>query len=55
MGTYSIRINGIAHAVASSDPDKPLLYVLRGLGLTGGQEANAQIRRRRTAHLIDGK
>ena len=34
MGTYSIRINGVARAVASSDPDKPLLYVLRSLGLT---------------------
>ncbi len=34
MGTYSIRINGIAHTVSVSDPDQPLLYVLRGLGLT---------------------
>jgi nicotinate dehydrogenase subunit A len=34
MGTYGIRINGIARTVSSSDPDKPLLYVLRGLGLT---------------------
>jgi aerobic-type carbon monoxide dehydrogenase small subunit (CoxS/CutS family) len=34
MGTYSIRINGIAHTVSVSDPDEPLLYVLRGLGLT---------------------
>jgi nicotinate dehydrogenase subunit A len=34
MGTYSIRINGIARTVLSSDPDEPLLYVLRGLGLT---------------------
>ena len=34
MGTYSIRINGIARTVSSSDLDEPLLYVLRGLGLT---------------------
>jgi nicotinate dehydrogenase subunit A len=34
MGTYSIRINGIARTVSASDPDEPLLYVLRGLGLT---------------------
>jgi nicotinate dehydrogenase subunit A len=34
MGTYSIRINGAARTVASSDPDEPLLYMLRGLGLT---------------------
>jgi nicotinate dehydrogenase subunit A len=37
MGTYSIRINGIARAVPSSDPDKPLLYVLRSLGLTAAK------------------
>ena len=34
MGTYTLRINGIAHTVSASDPDEPLLYVLRGLGLT---------------------
>ena len=34
MGTYTIRINGIARTVSASDPDEPLLYVLRGLGLT---------------------
>jgi nicotinate dehydrogenase subunit A len=34
MGTYSIRINGIARTISASDPDEPLLYVLRGLGLT---------------------
>jgi aerobic-type carbon monoxide dehydrogenase small subunit (CoxS/CutS family) len=34
MGTYSIRINGIVRTVSASDPDEPLLYVLRGLGLT---------------------
>ena len=33
MGTYTIRINGIARTVSASDPDQPLLYVLRGLGL----------------------
>ena len=34
MPTYNLRINGNARTVDSSDPDKPLLYVLRGLGLT---------------------
>jgi len=34
MPTYSLRINGTAQNINSSDPDKPLLYVLRGLGLT---------------------
>ena len=34
MGTYSIRINGNARTVSSLDPNQPLLFVLRGLGLT---------------------
>jgi hypothetical protein len=34
MATYNLRINGIARSVESADAEKPLLYVLRGLGLT---------------------
>jgi nicotinate dehydrogenase subunit A len=34
MATYDFRVNGIARSVETVDPDKPLLYVLRGLGLT---------------------
>jgi nicotinate dehydrogenase subunit A len=34
MPTYSLRINGNFHSINSSDPDQPLLYVLRGIGLT---------------------
>ncbi|HET7679132.1 MAG TPA: (2Fe-2S)-binding protein [Xanthobacteraceae bacterium] len=34
MPDYDLRINGFARSVDSSDPEKPLLYVLRGLGLT---------------------
>src|SRR5690242_4146820 len=34
MGTYNIQINGNVRTVSSSDPNQPLLYVLRGLGLT---------------------
>jgi len=34
MATYSIRINGLARVIKASDPDQPLLYALRGLGLT---------------------
>ena len=37
MTTYNLRINGSAHAAESDDPDKPLLYVLRGLGLTAAK------------------
>jgi nicotinate dehydrogenase subunit A len=34
MAAYDLRINGFARSVEASDSDKPLLYVLRGLGLT---------------------
>src|ERR1700737_1345736 len=34
MATYDLHGNGVFRTVDSSDPDKPLLYVLRGLGLT---------------------
>jgi aerobic-type carbon monoxide dehydrogenase small subunit (CoxS/CutS family) len=34
MAKYNLRVNGNSQTVDSSDPDKPLLYVLRGLGLT---------------------
>lgn len=36
MATYSLTVNGRARSVESTDPDQPLLYVLRnGLDLTG--------------------
>ncbi|RAI45757.1 (2Fe-2S)-binding protein [Rhodoplanes roseus] len=34
MPRYDIRINGAARTIETSDPDQPLLYALRGLGLT---------------------
>src|SRR5262247_2399585 len=34
MATYNLRINGNAQTVDTTDADKPLLYVLRELGLT---------------------
>ena len=34
MPKYNLRVNGSMRTVDSSDADKPLLYVLRGLGLT---------------------
>jgi nicotinate dehydrogenase subunit A len=37
MPSYTIRINGSARAIEGADPDKPLLYVLRGLGLTAAK------------------
>jgi nicotinate dehydrogenase subunit A len=37
MPSYNLRINGFARRVDSPDPDQPLLYVLRGLGLTAAK------------------
>ena len=34
MPKYNLRVNGSVRTVDSSDADKPLLYVLRDLGLT---------------------
>ncbi len=34
MATYTLRINGSTRTAESDDAAKPLLYVLRGLGLT---------------------
>ena len=34
MPRYNLRVNGSVRTVDSSDPDQPLLYVLRGLDLT---------------------
>ena len=35
MATYNLRVNGVSRTADSDDPNKPLLYVLRGMGLTG--------------------
>jgi nicotinate dehydrogenase subunit A len=37
MPRYRLRVNGSVRVVDSSDVDKPLLYVLRGLGLTAAK------------------
>jgi nicotinate dehydrogenase subunit A len=37
MATYNLRINGFSRGAESSDPDKPLLYVLRDLDLTAAK------------------
>ena len=34
MATYTLRINGSSRTIKTTDPDKPLLYALRGIGLT---------------------
>ena len=35
MAAYALSVNGKQQTFESGDPDKPLLYVLRGSGLTG--------------------
>ena len=37
MPRYDIRVNGVSRTVESSDPNQPLLYVLRGFGLTAAK------------------
>jgi aerobic-type carbon monoxide dehydrogenase small subunit (CoxS/CutS family) len=37
MAKYRLRVNGKARVVDALDPDKPLLYVLRGMGLTAAK------------------
>jgi nicotinate dehydrogenase subunit A len=37
MATYDFRVNGFLRTAESDDPDKPLLYVLRGFGLTAAK------------------
>jgi len=34
MASYRLHINGVDRTIESSDPDQPLLYGLRGIGLT---------------------
>jgi nicotinate dehydrogenase subunit A len=37
MTSYTIRVNQFTRTVDTTDPEKPLLYVLRGLGLTAAK------------------
>jgi nicotinate dehydrogenase subunit A len=37
VASYSVNINGKLRSVDSADPDQPLLYVLRGIGLTAAK------------------
>jgi nicotinate dehydrogenase subunit A len=55
MPSYNLRINGFARNVDSSDPEKPLLYVLRGLGLTATKFGCGLGQCGACTVLIDGK
>ena len=37
MTSYTIRVNQFTRTIETADPEKPLLYVLRGLGLTAAK------------------
>jgi nicotinate dehydrogenase subunit A len=37
MARYDLRVNGFARFAEADDPDKPLLYVLRDMGLTAAK------------------
>ena len=55
MPSYDLRVNGSRARVDSSDPDKPLLYVLRGLGLTATKFGCGLGQCGACTVLIDGK
>jgi nicotinate dehydrogenase subunit A len=55
MPTYNLRVNGFMRTVDSSDPDKPLLYVLREFGLTATKFGCGLGQCGACTVLIDGK
>jgi nicotinate dehydrogenase subunit A len=55
MPKYDLRVNGFARTVDSSDPDQPLLYVLRGMGLTATKYGCGLGQCGACTVLIDGK
>jgi nicotinate dehydrogenase subunit A len=55
MASYAFRVNGSARMVESSDPEQPLLYVLRGLGLTATKFGCGLGQCGACTVLIDGK
>ena len=55
MATYRLRINGVERTIESSDPDQPLLYGLRGLGLTATKFGCGLGRCGACSVLVDGR
>jgi nicotinate dehydrogenase subunit A len=55
MPSYDLRINGFLRKVDSADPDQPLLYVLRGSGLTAAKYGCGLGQCGACTVLIDGK
>ena len=55
MTSYTLDINGDSRTVDSDDADKPLLYVLRGMGLTAAKFGCGQGQCGACSVLVDGK
>lgn len=55
MPKYNLRINAGAQTVDSPDPNQPLLYVLRGLGLTAAKFGCGLGQCGACTVLVDGK
>src|SRR4051794_37589345 len=55
MAKYDLRVNGFARSVDADDSDKPLLYVLRGMGLTATKYGCGLGQCGACTVLIDGK
>jgi nicotinate dehydrogenase subunit A len=55
MASYELRVNGSARTAESADPDKPLLYVLRGMGLTAAKFGCGLGQCGACTVLVDGK
>ena len=55
MPSYNLRVNGFARTAESADPMKPLLYVLRGFGLTAAKYGCGLGQCGACTVLLDGK
>lgn len=55
MATYNLQVNGSSRSADSDDPGKPLLYVLRGFGLTATKFGCGLGQCGACTVLIDGK
>lgn len=55
MQSYRLEVNGAERIVSSDDPEKPLLYVLRDLGLTAAKYGCGSGQCGACSVLVDGK
>ncbi|MFO1115349.1 MAG: (2Fe-2S)-binding protein [Beijerinckiaceae bacterium] len=55
MPTYKLKVNGAVQNAVSDDPDKPLLYALREMGLTAAKFGCGHGQCGACTVLVDGK